>query len=181
MTVGVPQYSVATVQSLYYFLNHTSYASSGAGFYTPGTLKDKYSGLDIILGYPHTLEDIDLPTLALIQDLATQEEETFGMCRVERILPFHIDGFAGGQQSEERNKLLRDQLRDEVRYLLSDTDYIDFYNVNSEGKIDTSTVVSDIEVLNIRDENLPVTGPLAVDRYRFRISFDVSFTRDASE
>jgi len=51
--------------------------------------------------------------------------------------------------------------------------------VTSNGKIDTSSTISDIEIVNVRDENLPVTGPLAVDRYRFRVSFDVSLTRDA--
>jgi len=178
MTVGVPQYSVDAIQSLYYFLNRTSYATSGAGFYTTGTLKNKYSGLDIMLGFPHTLSEINLPTLALIQDPSLEEPDTFGSHRMERIMPFHIDGFAGGSQVEARNQLLRDQLRDDVRYLLTDTDYIDLYGVDSDGKIDTSSAISDIEIVNVRDENLPVTGPLAVDRYRFRVSFDVSLMRD---
>lgn len=177
MTVSAVNYSVATVQSLYYFLNHTSYISSGSGYMTNTTLKRKYSGLSIILGFPHTLEEINLPTLALVQDPAPEEPDTFSSRYMERLLPFHIDGFAGGLQAEQRNQLQRDQIRDDVRYLLSDTDYIDLYHVKSSGKIDTSKTISDIEIVNVRDENLPVTGPLAVDRHRFRVSFDVSVMR----
>jgi len=175
MTVSITQYSICVVQSLYYFLNRTSYTRHGA----TKTLKSRYSDLDIILGFPHTLNEINLPTLALIQDPSLEEPDTFGSHRMERIMPFHIDGFAGGSQVEARNQLLRDQIRDDLRYFLADTDYVDLYDVTSNGKIDTSSTISDIEIVNVRDENLPVTGPLAVDRYRFRVSFDVSLTRDA--
>ncbi len=175
MTVSLIQYSICVVQSLYYFLNRTTYTRHG----TTRTLKVRYSNLDIILGFPHSLNEVNLPTLALIQEPSVEEPDTFGAHRMERILPFHIDGFSGGNQSEAKNQILRDQLRDDLRYLLNDTDYVDLYNVTSGGKIITSSTISDIEIINVRDENLPVTGPMAVDKYRFRVSFDVSLVRDA--
>lgn len=176
MTVSIVQYSICVIQSLYYFLNRTTYTRHG----TTKTLKSRYPNLDIILGFPHSLTEISLPTLALIQEPSAEEPDTFGSHRMERILPFHIDGFSGGNQAEAKNQLLRDQLRDDLRYFLNDTDYVDLYGVTSGGRINiASGTISDIEIINVRDENLPVTGPMAVDKYRFRVSFDVSLMRDA--
>jgi len=178
MSVEAVRYSVSTVQSLYYFFNNTSYISSGSNFYTNTTLKTRHSGLDIMLGEPHSLDRLSLPTLSIIQDPSPVEKDTFGSHYQERTISFHIDGYAGGNQSEEKNKLQRDLIREDVRYLLNDTDYIDLYAVDTDGKIDTSTTISNIEVINVNDTNLPATGPLAVDRFRFRINFDVNIVRD---
>ncbi len=185
MTVRATQYSVAINQSLYYFLNNGTYIQSGSGFQTTAkTLKSHYTdpNLEIMLGYPSAMEEINLPTLALVQDPSPAEEDTFGSKYQERILPYHIDGFAGGNQVEWKNQLLRDQLREDVRYFLTDKDYVDLYGVEQDGTIDTASGrISDIEIINIRDENLPQTGQMAVDKYRFRVSFEVSLLRDVQD
>jgi len=183
MTTRPIRYSVALNQSLYYFLNNETYISSGAGFQSVDQkLKSHHSGLEIILGNPPALEEISLPTLALVQDPSVAEEDTFGSKKQERIFSFHIDGFAGGQQAEWANKLLRDQLKDDLRYLLTDTDYIDVYGTKADGTIDIDAGrITDVEIIDVKDENLPQTGQMAVDKYRFRVSFDVSLLRDVPD
>jgi hypothetical protein len=182
MTIRTIQYSIAINQSLYYFLNRNTYISSGSGFQTTNkTLKEHYPDLEIRLGFPPALEEVTLPAIALVQDPSSVENDIFGSHYQERILPFHIEGFSGGNQVEWKNQLLRDQLRDELRYFLTDADYIDLYGVKEDGTIDTANKISDIEILNVRDENLPQTGQMAVNKYRFRISFDVSLLRDVSD
>ena len=158
-------------------MNNTSYISSGANFSTSQTLKSKY-GLDILVAAPGALEALKPPALVLVQDEFSPESDSFGSDYMEQIFNFHIDGFAGGRQVEWENQLLRDQIREDLRYLLTDTDYVDLYGVDANGVADTSARISDIEILDVSDENLPPLSQLAAEKYRFRVSFRVGLLRD---
>jgi len=177
MPITIINYITNITQSLYYFLNNETYTKSGL----TQTLKQHFNDpqLDIILGYPTSLQELLLPTIALVEQPVNNKKSTTFRDQYDEIsYLFNIYGFCGGEQSEEINKYQRDVLCNDVRTLLEETEYIDIYNVSNPPIIsDFVTPITDVDVLNVKSRNIPPTGVLVADRYRFMIDFEIVYVR----
>ncbi len=177
MTVTVTNYLQDVIQSLFYFLNTETYTKSSV----TQTLKQHFSDpqLDIILGFPPSLAELTLPTIALVaQPIGPKKTTTFREQYDELIYPFNLHGFCGGEQSYEANQRQRDNLANDLFTLLQETEYINIYSV-SDPPIAANfvTAATDAEVLDVKSRNLPPTGVHVADRYRFLIEFSIGYTR----
>lgn len=177
MTVSVDNYIINITQSLYYFLNYTTYTKNSV----TQTLKQHFSDppLDIILGFPPALQELQLPTIALVAQPIGSKETTSLREQYDTIIyPYSIYGFCGGEQSFESNERQRDDLCNDVRTLLEETEYINIYSVSDPPvAANFVTAVTDVDVLNVRSRNLPPTGVIVADRYRFMIDFEIGYVR----
>ncbi len=177
MTITVDNYLTNVIQSLYYFLNQGTYTKG----VTTQTLKQHFSDpqLDIILGFPPSLTELVLPTIALVsQPIGPKKTTTFREQYEELIYPFNLYGFCGGEQSYESNQRQRDNLANDLFTLLQETEYIDIYSVSDPPVVaNFVTASTDAEVLDVKSRNLPPTGVHVADRYRFLIEFSIGYTR----
>lgn len=177
MTVTVSNYLQDVIQSLYYFLNNETYTKSS----TTQTLKQHFNDplLDIVLGFPQSLTELTLPTIALVaQPIAPKRTTTFREQYDEKIYPFNIYGFCGGEQSYEANQRQRDNLSNDLTTLLEEVEYINIYSVSDPPvAANFVTALTDAEILNVKSRNLPPTGVHITDRYRFLIEFDLLYVR----
>lgn len=129
MSITVINYAYNIIQSLYYFLNNETYIKNGS----TKTLKQHFNDpqLEIVLGFPPALNEITLPTIALVMQPITEKEVTTFVNQYDAITyPFHIYGFCGGEQSFEANQLQRDYLCNDLRTFLEETDYINIFTVS---------------------------------------------------
>lgn len=129
MSITVETYSYNIIQSIYYFLNNETYTKSS----TTKTLKGHFSDpqLDIVLGFPPALNEIVLPTVALVlQPLDAKNVTAYANQYDQIIYPFNLYGFCGGEQSFEANQKQRDLLCSDLRTLLEETDYINIFTVS---------------------------------------------------
>jgi len=177
MTVIVSNYLTDVVQSLYYFLNTETYTKSSL----TQTLKQHFNDpqLDIVLGFPPSLTELILPTIALVQQpIDVKKTTTFREQYDEKIYSFNLYGFCGGEQSYESNQRQRDNLCNDLVTLLEETEYINIYSVSDPPvAANFVTAATDAEILNVRSRNLPPTGVHVSDRYRFLIEFSIGYTR----
>lgn len=177
MTVTVINYLTNIVQSLYYFLNNQTYTKAGV----TKTLKGHFNEpqLDIILGFPPALNELILPTIALVmQPIEPKIVNCIANQYDELVYSFNIYGFCGGEQSFESNQKQRDTISNDIRCLLEETDYINIYSV-ADPPIATNfvTPLTDVLIQNVRSQNLLPTGILVADRYRFVIDFQIDYVR----
>ena len=177
MAITIINYAYNIVQSLYYFLNNETYIKAGS----TKTLKGHFNEplLEIVLGFPPALNEITLPTLALVmQPIAEKDVTTFVDQYSALTYQFILYGFCGGEQSFESNQLQRDYLCNDCRTLLEETDYINIYSVSDPPiASDFNTVLTDVLVQNVTSRNINPTGPLVADRYRFMIEFEIEYVR----
>lgn len=177
MPISIDTYIYNVIQSLYYFLNNETYTKANV----TKTLKGHFSdpALDIVLGFPPALNEVILPTIALVAQLIDAKIVTTYVNQYDQLLyPFNLYGFCGGEQSFEANEKQRDYLCNDVRTLLEEVDYINIYSVSDTPQAsDFVTALTDAEVLNVRSRNLPPTGVLVADRYRFLIEFEIAYYR----
>jgi Ca2+-binding RTX toxin-like protein len=167
------QYNIS--QSLGYFLNNQQYYRSGAGSYTSGTLKTFFSNpaLKIILGYPDVLEKLDMPCLAVEEDDSGEYEDlAYGTDAKEYTFSYNIHGFCGGEASDNLNRRRKNELANDVKQLLEETEYIYYHEYPSFNS------GSDLEVRNVRKDNLPIMGTTPADRHRFVISLDLVYIKN---
>lgn len=164
-------------QSLYYYLNHEIFSGTGLGsVYDGKILKNHYSDpqLDIVVGFPDSLQNMELPTIALVSNPTTPTVDlSYDRQIRESIYSFSIYGFCGGTQSDALNKLQRDRLKNDIKTILEDVEYINLYTYP-----DFTNERGDIEISNIAVRNIEETGPLVVERYRFVIDFNASLIKD---
>lgn len=177
MPITVEKFIINIIQSLYYFLNNMTYTKEGV----TKTLKEHFSDpqLDIILGFPQSLQELVLPTISLVLQPIPEKIVTAYRNQYDEIIyAFNIYGFCGGEQSYETNQHQRDDLCNDIRTVLEESEFFNIYSV-SEPPIasDFVTALTEAELLNVRSRNLPPTGILIADRYRFLIEFDVSYVR----
>ena len=116
-------YISKSTQSLYYYLRNTQYISSNS----VKTLLTAYDNLDIIAGFPDSLERLTLPTLAIVINPIGKQEASYNSSVKLLTLSFSIYGFCGGKQTDNDNLKLRDSLCSDVKEILEDTDYISLY------------------------------------------------------
>ncbi len=177
MTVTVDNYLTNVIQSVFYFLNYETYTKNSV----TKTLKQHFNDpqLDIVLGFPQALSELSLPTIALVsQPISPKKTTTFREQYDELIYVFNLYGFCGGEQSYEANQRQRDNLCNELRTLLEETEYINIYSVSDPPvAANFVTAATDAEVLNVRSKNLPPTGAHVVDRYRFLLEFEIGYVR----
>lgn len=177
MAITIENYTVNILQSLYYFLNNETYTKSSV----TKTLKQHFSDpqLDIILGFPTALQELSLPTISIVaQPVGEKNTTTFREQYDELTFPFNLYGFCGGEQSLEVNQKQRDKLCNDLRTLLEETEFINIYTVSDTPVAsDFVTPATDVEVISVTSRNLPPTGVLIADRYRFLIELQVSYVR----
>lgn len=177
MAITIEKYITNVIHSTYYFLNTEAYTKGGV----TKTLKQHFSDpqLDIILGFPPALQQLALPTIAIVsQPIPEIRGTTFRDQYDETIYSFNIYGFCGGEQSYEANQLQRDYLSNDVRELLEGMEYINIYSVSDPPQAsDFVTPLTDAEVMGVRSRNLSPTGVLIADRYRFLIEFSIGYLR----
>ena len=171
----IKDYSLDIERSLYYFLNNEVY--SGSRTASAGkTLKGHFTNpnLDIILGWPDNLEKLNLPTIALTsEEIAPEEFLTFGNELRDSPYSFSVYGFSGGTQSTNACKKQQREILNDVKGLLEQSEYIDYYE---GGQFVTSG--SNMSVSDVSGSFLPVTGPLDSERYRFVINFTVNILKE---
>jgi len=177
MAVTIENYTYNVVQSFYYWLNNTTYTKGGV----TKTLKDHFNNpqLDIILGFPPALQELKLPTLAVVlQPIEPKDVTTFRNQYDSLTYSFIIYGFCGSESTYELNQLQRDKICNDVRSLIEETEYIDIYTV-SETPIasDFAIPLTDVEVVGVSSQNINPTGVTVADRYRFSVSFDLIYNR----
>ena len=164
-------------QSLYYYLRNEVYSGAGLGTTFDGkNLKDHYNDpqLNVVVGFPDALQNLQLPTIALVVNPAPATVDLSYDRQVKEIIySFSIYGFCGGRQTDPQNKLQRDRLKNDIRYLLEDAEYIDLYIYP-----DFTTTQGDVEIANVSSRNISETGPLSSERNRFVIDFDVGLIKD---
>lgn len=177
MTITVDSYVYNITQSLYYFLNNETYIKDNL----TKTLKQHFNDpqLDIVLGFPQALQDLVLPTIALVaQPIPAKETTSLRDQYDEKIYPFNIYGFCGGEQSYEINQKQRDKLSNDLVTLLEEIEYMNIYSVSDPPvAADFVTPLTDVEIRNVRCRNLNPTGILVADRYRFLLEFEIVYVR----
>lgn len=168
------QYMQDMTQSLLYFLNNETYARSGASSYNTGTLLEFFSGLNIQVGYPDKLDNLKLPTLALVtENPGPANQRAFGNHVSFFSTTFSIHGFIGKQQSHGHNMIQRDQLCEDVKSLFEDQDYVNLYQYP-----DFDTSVGDIAIENVMASYIPPPGDqMDASRYQFIIDIDVEYIK----
>ena len=67
-------YQTQALQSLGYYLKNEQYQRSGSAT----TLTSAFNNLNITVGFPDSLERMDLPTLAIIQNATGEQVVAFG-------------------------------------------------------------------------------------------------------
>lgn len=164
-------------QSVFYWLTSVTYSKGS----TTGTLKTHFSDLNMKLGFPSALDALSLPTISLVQEpLPEQDDSIFGEYRKMLEFSFSIYGFCGSSEQDGDNKYNRDKLKNDIRFLLENSYFINVYDFPESGAPDFNTILTDMDISNIKCRNIPPTGPNKVDRYRFIVDFTVSYYWDRS-
>ena len=173
MTVEITSLIEDVKQSLYYFLNHTTYTKDS----TTQLLNQHFPGLNIVLGFPGDLEKLRLPTLAIVGGTVLPYNYlTFGQGAAlnEIAFPFVIYGFCGGHQHEGQNQRQRDRLLNDLKELLTESEYLSYY----EGS-DFSSAVSDLGIKDITGSVLPETGMTESEKFRFEVNFQLVYIKES--
>jgi len=177
MAITIENYTTNIIQSLYYFLNYETYTKNSV----TQTLKQHFSDpqLDIILGFPQSLQQLILPTIALVaQPVGEKDSTTFRDQYDTLVYSYNIYGFCGSEQSYEANQKQRDKLCGDLRTLLEETEFINIYEVaDTPIAANFVTPITDVEVISVTSQNLPPTGVLIADRYRFLIELKIVYVR----
>ncbi|KKL14306.1 hypothetical protein LCGC14_2517020 [marine sediment metagenome] len=109
-------------QSLYYYLNNETYSGAGLGTtFSSKTLKQHYTDpqVNIVVGFPDALQDVQIPTIALVTNSAGPVVDLAYNRQIQQIsYSFSLYGFCGGMQSDPMNKLQRGRIKNDVRYML---------------------------------------------------------------
>lgn len=177
MPITIETYTYNVLQSLYYFLNNETYIKAGATKTLKGHFNDPQ--LDIVLGFPPALNEIVLPTIALVlQPIDSKEVIAYANQYDSLTYVFNLYGFCGGEQSFEANQKQRDLLCSDCRTLLEEIEYIDIFTVSDPPiASDFITPITDVLIQNVTSRNLNPTGILVSDRYRFLIEFECVYVR----
>jgi len=161
-------YISKTLQSLYYFLRNTTYNKSGVNH----TLLTAFDGLDVLQNYPDSLEKLPLPTVAVMMNPVGAQGVTVNSGTKLIPLSFSVYGFCGGKQTDGDNQALRDELCNDVREILEDTDYINLYNYP-----DFNTVDGDMSIESVESRFIEPTGTLSADKYRFVVDIECEYAK----
>lgn len=161
-------YISKVLQSLHYYLRTTQYDDNGVS----KTLLTDYDNLDIIPGFPDSLEKINLPTLAIMMNPISSQEVTYGSGVKTLTVSFSIYGFCGGKPSDNDNLELRDTLCSDVREILEETDYITLYEYP-----DFATSKGDMSVESVESRFIEPTGILNAEKYRFVIDLECEYAK----
>lgn len=161
-------YIAKTLQSLHYYLRTAQYDKSG----TTKTLLTNYDNLDIMCGFPDSLEQVNLPTVTIVMNPVGPTQTAYNSGTKNVILSFSIYGFCGGQQTDNDNQALRDELCCDIREVLEDTDYITLYDYP-----DFTTGAGDMSVESVSSRFIEPTGTLNVEKYRFVIDLECEYVK----
>lgn len=181
MPITIATYAYNVIQSLYYWLNNETYIKAGITKTLKGHFNDPQ--LDIILGFPQALNELILPTIAIVLQPLDAKDVTAYANQYDAITyVFNLYGFCGGEQSLEINQKQRDLLCSDCRTLLEETDYINIFTV-SDPPIAANfvTATTDVLVQNVRSRNLNPTGILVSERYRFLIELECVYVRSIAD
>lgn len=160
-------------QSLYYFLNHTTYTRDS----TTQLLNQHFPGLNIILGFPGDLEKLHLPTLAIVGSAVSPYNYLTlgqGAALNEIVFGFVVYGFCGGHQHEGQNQRQRDRLLNDLKEFLTESEYLNYY----EGS-DFSSAISNLEIREVYGNALPVTGMTESEKFRFEVGFQLVYIKES--
>ena len=177
MAISVGNYSYNLVQSLFYFLNYETYTKSGSTKTLKGHFNDPQ--IDIVLGFPPSLQEVILPTIALVMQPISEKRTTSLRDQYdEKTYRFNLYGFCGGEQTYELNQLQRDKLANDIVTLLEESEYVNIYSVSDPPTAaDFVTPLTDCYIENVRCRNLNPTGITVADRYRFLIEVELVYVR----
>lgn len=144
------------------------------------TLAQRFDPLDIVSAYPDELQVLTKSTLALAGpgDMIRDDHEYFGgpaggqVTDPDRLMLSWF-GFIVGRGSYERSLMLRDQLMNDLYYLLAfeagDTG-ITLYDAVSKAEIGL------LEAERVQARTIPVNAPaIEADRYKFVVTFEIPY------
>ncbi len=163
-------------QSLIYFLENTTYARSGANSYSTNTLSGFFNGINILLGFPDSLDKLPLPALALVPPVISNgQTEAFGNhLQTETFSGFAIHGYAGGSDNHETNLVQKDSMIEDVKSLLEDIEYVTLYEFDGSNLNATD---GDVAIENINASSVPPSEEPVAARYQFIVNFDVEYIK----
>ena len=161
-------YISRTAQSLIYFLKNEQYQKSG----TSKTLTTQYSGLDVTIGFPDSLEGLKMPTLAIVGNPTGNQVETFGMTMKTVPVSFSIYGFAGGGQTDGANMFMRDDLCNDVREILEDSESVSLYDYP-----DFTNSVGNMSIESVSSRQIEQTGNTQAEKYRFVVELECEYLK----
>lgn len=167
-------------QSIVYFLKNETYTKGNE----TKTLKDflvaqgEVADLPIVIGWPPVIDRLLLPSMALVTTIIPPAPITFfGTQTQEWSYAYTLHGFVGGFSEDHKNVRLRDRLLNDVVFLLTQTEQFPVYQLAPDNTVDTSLRVNDAMFDQVSGREIPSSGTLAVDRWRFAVDFRVSIFR----
>jgi len=161
-------YISRTMQSLIYFLTNEEYQKDGS----TKTLSTEYSGLNVTIGFPDSLEELELPTLAIMSNPMGGQTQTFGMMAKLVPISFSIYGFAGGEQTDGANKFLCDSLCNDAREILEDSEFVTLYDYP-----DFDTSVGNMSIESVDSRFIEQTGNTEAEKYRFVVELECEYLK----
>lgn len=176
MTVSIsPRYISDVNQSIAAFIKDTTYIRSGASLYSLGTISSFFPGIVINLGYVDNLDNVKLPSLAILPPTVSGgSSEAYG--EHVQTVNFHytIHGYVGRQKSHGDNLLYRDQLSEDLKSLFEDQEYIPLKTFDGSSVVATD---GDIAIQNFVLNFMPSAEEPEASRYRFYIDFDIEYLK----
>lgn len=168
MTVQITDLTADVTRSLFYFLQNEQYIRDG----NTKTLRGHHTGLKVVAEYPD-LQKMTLPTVALISEDETADVDVTYDKWAENNHSFVLEGFVGGNLDSRLNRRGRDRLKNDIKQLLTDTEYLSIYSGANFG-----SAAYDGEIKNVKTENLPRTGMNEKEAWRFRCFVDIGTLRN---
>ena len=176
MTVSISSQYVGDVnQSLAAFIKNTTYIRSGASSYSLGTILSFFPGIVVNLGYVDNLDNIPLPSLAILPPTVSGGmSEGYGEHLQTISFHYTVNGYVGRQKSHGDNLAYRDQLAEDLRSLFEDQEYIALKTFDGSSVVSTD---GDIGVENFTLNFIPPAQEPEASRYRFSFDLDVEYLK----
>lgn len=168
--------------SLIYFIKNELYTKNGETKTLRNFLVDQGSVADlpVLVGFPPSLEGpIKPPVLSLVQvSVPPMQELGFGELAKELEVGYTLFGFAGGFAEESKNLRQRDELLNDLKFLIEETETIPVYGLAPNGELDKSVILNYAEFRNVSARTIPAVGLLPMERWRFAMDFSAAMIRE---
>ena len=134
--------------------------------------------LTITIGFPASLDQIDLPALALVPGvLRPTVDLAYNEVVKDYSLTLTIFGFAGGYAEDHQNTRQQHRLMNEVKLLLEQAEFFPIYGLAPSGALDTAVTLNQGEIRQVTARTIPVTGLGVSQRFRFALDVEVTMLR----
>ncbi len=141
------------------------------------TLQQRFSNLQIAVGYPDDLTKLERPTIALAPGRMVQGDDFFGQGVFEDVYGLELYGFVLDQgtdakNAEARNRAYRDALLNDLLQLFraAQDEAIPLLDPASKAEVGA------VDLVAVRGHLIPSNAPeIAADRHKFLVELEVGF------